>query len=161
DRNVGLGVDDGTLKQNVELLARAARVDIRLDEAAIGKAGISPGAKVPLKLAGTLSLRSWLNMVLCADNLTFRVDDKGILVTTRSPKEETPELSGPQKSCAERIESRLNEKKDFSFKDATLNDVAAHFEQLTTENFVLDPAARKAGTLDPTTKVTGSAKDVP
>jgi hypothetical protein len=29
------------------------------------------------------------------------------------------------------------------------------------ENFVLDPAARKAGTLDPAAKVTGMGTDVP
>ena len=33
--------------------------------------------------------------------------------------------------------------------------------QLTTENFVLEPSARRAGLIDPKTAVTGSARDIP
>jgi hypothetical protein len=47
------------------------------------------------------------------------------------------------------------------FKDATLDDVCETCEQLTTENFVLDPVARKAGKLNPATKVSSLANDSP
>ena len=71
------------------------------------------------------------------------------------------ELSEPQKRCAARIEEVLAQKVSFDFKDATLAQVAAYFEGKTQENFVFDPAGRRAGLIDPDALVTGSAKDVP
>jgi thiol-disulfide isomerase/thioredoxin len=161
DKQVGYGFADPTLAQIAQMLSLSARVPIRLDEEALKAAGISPGAKVPFKMSGQVSLRSWFNLLLPAHNLTFTTDDKGYVITTRNPKSPTPEFSGPQKMCAERIAGRLKEKKDFDFKDATLDDVCQFFEQATTENFVLDPVARKAGKIDPMTKVTGAGKDAP
>ena len=49
----------------------------------------------------------------------------------------------------------------FDFKDATLTQVAAHFESKTQENFVLDPTGRQTKAIDPDATVTGSAKNVP
>jgi AhpC/TSA family len=158
DRDVTTGIQNHSLNEGAGLLARAARVDIRLDVAALKAAGISPDAKVPFKMIGRVTLRSWLDLLASADNLTFVLNDKEILITTRKANE-APELSEPQKACAKRIEGRLDEKKDFNFKDATLEEVAQSLEELTTENFVLEPAARKAGKLDPSKKVTASNKD--
>jgi len=70
-------------------------------------------------------------------------------------------LSEPQRACAERIQKTLDRKVSFDFKKKSLAEIAQHFEQQTQENFVLEPAARRAGLLDPNTLVTGSAKDVP
>ena len=39
--------------------------------------------------------------------------------------------------------------------------MAAHFEGKTQETFVLDPAGRRAGVIDPDASVTGSASGVP
>ena len=75
--------------------------------------------------------------------------------------EKTRELSEPQKRCAARIEEVLGQNVSFDFKDATLTQVAAHFEGKTQENFVLDPAGRQAGLIDPDATVTGSAKRRP
>jgi thiol-disulfide isomerase/thioredoxin len=161
DRMLTLVMHDQPLQQSVALLARKARVDIRLDEAALKAAGVAPGAKVPLQLAGALTLRSWLNLVLAAHNLTFKTDDKGILITAKSADSAAPKLSGPQEMCAKRIADRLDKKESFAFQDAPLSAVVQHFEQLTEENFVLDPAARKAGKLHPDTKISGGVKDLP
>ena len=65
------------------------------------------------------------------------------------------------KRCAARIEQVLEQTVSFDFKDSTLAQVAAHFEGKTQENFVLDPAGRRAGVIDPDASVSGSAKDVP
>jgi hypothetical protein len=83
------------------------------------------------------------------------------VITGKGPGVETPKLSGPQAMCARRIADRLDQKESFAFKEATLTEVAQHFEQLTMENFVLDPVARKAGKLDPDTKVSGAVKNLP
>ena len=71
------------------------------------------------------------------------------------------ELSEPQKRCAARIEKMLKQNVSFDFKDATLTQVAAHFEGKTQENFVLDPAGRRSGAINPDATVSGSAKDMP
>jgi len=72
-----------------------------------------------------------------------------------------PQDSRPQQACARRIGARLGEKASFDFQDVPVAAVAAHFEQQTGENFILDPSARKDGSLDPATRVTGSASDEP
>jgi len=161
DRSFIIGFDEITLKRGVEYMAVTGRVSIRLDEAALKLAGISPNDKVPLKMTGSVSLRSWLDLMLAAHGLKFVIDEKGLVVTTRKPGDPEPVLSGPQKEFVQRMEKRLGEKISYTFKETSLADVAAYFEQATGENFVLDPAARKAGTLDPATKASGTAKDVP
>ncbi len=158
DRTVILVIEDRSLKESAAFLARRARVDIRLDEATLKEAGISLDAKVPFTMGARVTLRSWLNLLLAADNLTFVITDKEILITTRKASGAS-ELSGPQKAGAKRIEGLLDEKKDFDFKDAPLDELAERLERMTTGNFVLDPVARKAGKLDPLKKVTASNKD--
>ena len=69
-------------------------------------------------------------------------------------------LSEPQKQCAARIGEVLRQKVSFDFKNATLAQVAAHFEGKTQENFVLGPAGKQAGAIDPDVTITGSAKDI-
>ena len=70
-------------------------------------------------------------------------------------------MSEPQQRCAARIEKVLDQKVSYDFNGATLTQVAAHFEAKTQENFVLDPAGRRAKLIDPEATVTGSAKDIP
>jgi thiol-disulfide isomerase/thioredoxin len=63
--------------------------------------------------------------------------------------------------CAARVEEMLARKTSCAFKDATLEQVAAHFEAQARENVVLDRAGRRAGAIDPEATVTGSATGVP
>src|SRR5262249_6684897 len=130
------------------------------DAGGLKAAGVAADTKVPLKLQGMVSLRSALNLLLGAHGLTFEKDDKGLVVTAGKAAP-AAELSEPQRTCARRIEGVLDGKTSFDFKGKSLAEVAEHFEAKTNENFVLDPAARRSGALDPNTRVTGSAKDVP
>jgi len=161
DHMLPFGVQDMPMDKAMEFLTRMTQIDIHFDDAGLRDAGISRGEMLKLQLSGSLTLRSWLNLLLEGTGLTFNIDDKGIVITTKNPKAPAPELSSIQKSCAERIGGMLKEKKDFSFKDKTLEDVCQFLEQATGENFVLDPAARKAGTLSPTAKISGSSKATP
>jgi hypothetical protein len=162
DRQVASNVDDNTLSEAVERLAGTAHVPIRLDEEALKSAGVAPNDRVPLKLAGRLSLRSWLNLVLEAHGLTFSSGIDGLIIASRAAGQvPPPQDSAPQRSCLERIEARLRMETSFDFRDQTLAAIAAHFEQETGENFILDPTARKHGRLDPNAQITGAAENKP
>jgi hypothetical protein len=87
--------------------------------------------------------------------------DEGLVIVPARQEAGARPLSEPQQRCAARIEGVLAQKTSFTFKDASLEQVAAHFEAETRENFVLDPAGRRAGTIDPEAVVTGSARDTP
>lgn len=161
DRSVSLGIEEPILEMACEHLRTRARVPIRLDREHLKAAGIAHDTIVPLTIAASLSLRSWLSLVLDADGLGYEQDDKGIVIRRRKPGAPPPELSSVQRACAQRIEKVLDQKISFDFKDKPLAEVARSFESKTQENFVLSPRDRKAGTLDPKKRVTGSAKDVP
>jgi hypothetical protein len=162
DKNVTISFDDPPLRRALETLAHLVRIDIRLDVDSLKKAGIDPETKVPFKMQGMVSLASALNLLLGAHDLTYQQDDKGLLVSKgKSASIDAATLSEPQQTCARRIEGVLDGKKSFDLREKSLADVAQYFEQATTENFVLDPAARRAGLLDPLTKVTGAATDLP
>jgi len=162
DKNVMYTLDDPQLNHAVQMLSTMARIPIQLDTERLKEAGVAPDAKVPYKMQGLVSLRSALNLVLDGLDLTYVQNDKGLLITARkSAKPVADKLSEPQRACAERIEKVLDKKVSFDFQNKSLADIAQYFEQQTQENFVLEPAARRAGTLDPNTKVSGSAKDIP
>jgi hypothetical protein len=162
DRNVSLGVEDPKLDEVCNYLSRRVHLPIRLDADKLKAVGVTAETRLPLALAGSLSLRSWLDLVLEANGLAYEQDDKGLVVRPRKTGEQRPD--GPsdiQRKSAQRIEKVLDRKVSFDFKDKPLGEVAQFFERLTQENFVVDPVARKAGRLDPKTPVSGSAKDVP
>ena len=162
DRNVSLGVEDPKLVEACDFLSRRARLPVRLDAEKLKAAGVTAETRLPLTLAGSLSLRSWLNLLLEADGLAYEQDDKGLVIRPRKPGARRPEgPSAAQRKSAGRIETALDQRVSFDFKDKPLAEVTRYFEQRTQENFVLDPVARKAGRLDPKTPVSGSAKDVP
>jgi hypothetical protein len=160
DRSLSFGIEEIKLEEACKFLSRQSRVPIRLDAEDVKAAGVRPDSLVPLTLAGSLSLRSWLNLLLEADGLTYEQDDKGIVIRRRKPGA-PPELSPVQRACVGRIEKVLDQKISFDFKDKPLSEVARFFENKTQENFVFSPRDRKAGTLDPKMPVTGSAKDLP
>ena len=161
DRDVALGMDGGKLVANIEFLSQVARIPIKLDESAIKSAGISADRPIALTLSGSLSLRSWLDLLLGPLGLEAVPGDEGLVVVPSKRASAGRELSAAQKRCEDRINDTLGQKVSFDFKNATLAQVAAHFEGKTNENFVLDPAGRMAGLIDPDATVTGSAKDIP
>lgn len=160
DRDVVLGMSGGNLAADIKFLGQVAHIPIKLDETAMKTAGIAPDAPTHLTMSGSLSLRSWLDLLLDPLGLEASPGDDALLIAPKREKAR-PELSEPQKRCAARIEETLKQKVSFDFKDATLAQVAAHFEAKTRENFVLDPSGRRARVIDPEATVTGSAKDVP
>ena len=159
DRDVAFGMDGGKAEPIVKFLSEQARIPIKFDDAAIKKAGIDSDANTHLVISGSLSLRSWLELLLDPLGLEAVAGDEGVLIGP-AKQGKARELSEPQKRCAARIEEALGQKISFEFKDATLAKVAAHFEEKTQENFVLDPLGRRDRVIDPEAVVTGSAKDV-
>jgi hypothetical protein len=109
-------------------------------------------------MTGRLTLRSFLNLMLSADGLTYKPEGDGLIITVG----DIGEPSAAQKACAEHINKDVLDKTlDFEVKDKTLAEIAKFFETKTNENFVLDPAARRAGALDPNAKVSGTSQGVP
>jgi thiol-disulfide isomerase/thioredoxin len=160
DRDVALGMDGGMLNAIIKFLSSQAHVPIKLDPSALETAGLAADAPTNLTISGSLSLRSWLELVL--DPLGLEAvpgTDELLVVPARRNKAHA--LSEPQKRCAARIERVLDQKVSYDFKGATLTQVAAHFEGKTQENFVLDPAGKRDNLIDPEATVTGSANDVP
>jgi thiol-disulfide isomerase/thioredoxin len=157
DKMLSYGVDEPTLTEFGKIVLGQTLVPVKLDLPALKAKGVDPDAKVPLTLAGAVSLRSWFNLVLAADGLTVRPDGDALLVT---PGPRPPESKG-QLACAEHLKAVLDKPLDFDLKGKTLVEVCQYFEGATRENFVLDPAARRAGAVDPKAVVTGSAKGQP
>jgi uncharacterized protein (DUF1778 family) len=144
----------------IKFLSSQAHVPIKLDPSALETAGLGADAPTNLTISGSLSLRSWLELVLDPLGLEA-VPGTDALLVVPAKRNKAHALSEPQKRCAARIERVLDQKVSYDFKDATLTQVAAHFEGKTQENFVLDPAGRRAKLIDPEATVTGSANDVP
>ncbi len=160
DRDVAFGMSGGKAEPIVKFLSEQARIPIKFDPVAIKKAGIDLDAATHLVISGNLSLRSWLELLLDPLGLEAEAGGEGVLIVP-ARKDRPRELSEPQKRCAARIEQALGQKVSFDFKGATLAQVAAHFEDKTQENFVLDPSGRRSGVIDADATVSGSAKDMP
>jgi hypothetical protein len=164
DRNISLMLEDPKLEDACKFLAQRSRLPIRLDAAALKKVGVTPETRVPLTMAGSISLRSWLALVLEGLYLRCDEDDKGLVIRAAPPEESRsarPAASKGQRTAAQNIEKALDQKVSFDFKDKPLAEVVRFFENKTRENFVLDPLDRRDGLLNPKTLVSGSAKDVP
>jgi len=153
-------LDDPTLSDAIQTLSKESRIPIRLDLEALKTLGIAPDVRVPYKMAGLVTLRSGLNLVLAGLDLGFEREEKGLVISRREKPTRSDELSQPQQFCLKRIEKVLAGNTTYDFQDKTLDEVAKHFEGQTRENFVLDPAARRKGALDPKASVTGSGNDV-
>jgi thiol-disulfide isomerase/thioredoxin len=160
DRDVAFGMNGGKLAPIIKFLNEETRISIKFDELALTTAGIATDPTTHLTISASLSLRSWLDLLLDPVGMKAVPGADGLtIVPARS--NQTHELSEPQKRCAARINEVLQQPVSFEFKDATLTQVAAHFEGKTQENFVLDPNGRQTGAIDPDGLVTGSAKNVP
>jgi thiol-disulfide isomerase/thioredoxin len=161
DRDLVLGMDGGKLAGNIEFLAAMGRIPIKMDHQALKSAGVAPEAASLLTIRGRLTLRSWLELLLDPFGLEAVPGDEGLVVRPAKGGGDFREPSASQRQCAARIEVVLGRRVTFEFKDATLAQVTAYFEAKTHENFVLDPVGRLAGSINPSTTVSGSAKDVP
>jgi hypothetical protein len=160
DKMVQYSFDDPTLSDAIQTLSKESRIPVRLDLEALKTVAIAPDAKIPYKMAGLVTLRSGLNLVLAGLDLGFEREEKGLVITRKEKPSRADELSQPQRFCQKRIEKVLAGNTTYDFQNKTLDEVAKHFEGQTRENFVLDPAARRKGALDPNATVTGAAKDV-
>jgi hypothetical protein len=160
DKMVQYSLDDPTLANAIQTLSKESRIPIRIDLEALKALAITPDVKIPYKMAGLVTLRSGLNLVLAGLDLGFERDDKGLVITHRQKASRSEELSQPQQFCIKRIEEVLARKTTYDFQNQTLDEVAKHFEGQTRENFVLDPTARRKGALDPKASVTGAEKEI-
>ena len=161
DKQTALGFDQGTkLDQFAKFLGQVAHLPIRLDEPALKTAGIAPDKLIPLDMSAQVSLRSWLEIALKPLGLVAVPGPDGLIVTT--PKANDPvEPSAVQRKVAERLERLLDKPTSFDFTDRSLTEITGFFEEQTAETFILDPADRRAGRLDPKTTVSGRAEGVP
>lgn len=162
DRNVTVFFKDPTLQEAAEMIARDAKVPVKLDPDALKALNLSPEARVPLQLAGMISTRSALDLAFAPFGLAAEATAEGLSLTRPSPDSKGPAApSKPQQTCARRIKERLAAKASFALGTISLEKLAANFENQTQENFVLDPAGRKSGAVDPKAVVTAAAKDEP
>jgi thiol-disulfide isomerase/thioredoxin len=164
ERNTIVHFANPTLKEALANLKTWTKADYELDAEALNALGLSEATKVPLVLSGQVSLRSALELLLDPLNLTATIGANGYRITCKPSVDSSTEmpLSRMQQTCAARIERKLKDSKySFDFNKATLAQVAAFFEQQSTENVVLDPRGRLQGKIDPEAAITGSGQDVP
>ena len=158
---ISIGSEGAPMGVILEMVCGQARIEVKPDVPAMARARVKFADNVPLTITGQVSLRSWLDLVLSPMGLVAVPGPDGLIVTTPDPLKSDDALSAPQLRCAERIGRKLEAKTRFDFKNVTLAELAKHFEEETTENFVLDPSDRLAGRLDPEAIVTGKGEDIP
>ena len=106
---------------------------------------------LPLRLRGTVSMRSALELILRPFDLIATPHETGLLITKPSP--ERPSVfdgdpSAPQREAAERIEGTLDEPITFDFQSIPLAEVVNELERLSDEIIVIDPKGRLEGGID-------------
>jgi hypothetical protein len=163
DRSMSLGVDDTTkVVDLVTGLARFGRIKIELDPEELSAAKVDKNTAVPLDLSASLSFRAWLNLLLEPFGLTYEAYGDGLKVVHRPAGDDS--LARPsqrQKTENERVAKALETRVQFDFRGESLQKVVAYFHERTDESFVLDPIARRAGTVKTEMTVTGSSKTEP
>jgi thiol-disulfide isomerase/thioredoxin len=164
DRNTSIYFQEPTLKQAIANLKMWTRAEYDLDREALASLPQGEETKIPLTIAGQVSLRSALELLLDPVGLVAKVGPKGYVIT-RKPTGEPGSPAAPsdfQAKCAARIERKLKYSGyPYDFDKAPLEKVAAFFEQQSMENVVLDPKGRMQGKIDPKAPVTGSGKGEP
>ena len=161
DRDVAFGMDGVDLDDVEELWKEMAPVPVTVDMEAIKAAKLDPKTRIPLTVSASLSLRSWLELMLDPVGLEAVPGEAGIAIRPARPDAPARVLTENQKRAAERIEAMLARPISFDFQGASLGKVIAALEKQTEETFLLEPADRMAGRLDPDTPVTGKATDQP
>jgi peroxiredoxin len=162
DRLFDFQFDDPTLDQALQTLSEMAKIPIRLDSMKLSAEGLAENVQLPTTIFGTMSLRSALNHLLEGLELGYRQDDEGLVVAPRKLRESRwDKLSDHQRVAFKRLEKKLDQKVNLNFLNKPLSDVARHLTMTTHDNFVLDPADRRAGLVDAKTIVNGSAQGIP
>jgi thiol-disulfide isomerase/thioredoxin len=162
DRRLSIAMESETLVGTLDFCSKVGRIAIRLDSYELEAAGIDEKARTPLTLGGSLTLRAWLNLTLEPFGLTYIADGEGLRIVRATPA--NGGLSQPtsrQTAENELVSEALQRKVTLDFQDESLKQVIAKLETETGESFVIDPACRRSGTIDPDTRVTGSAVDEP
>lgn len=158
DRSISIGMPDGlTLVGVVNFIGGRTKIPLKLDESALKAAGVDPTRVVPLSMSASVSTRSWLNLLLAPDGLTYRIDADHLFITVGK----RPPDSEAQKVCSERLNKLLDRPFDLDGKERTLSQFTQYLEDLTDENFVLDPASRRSGRLKPGAKAACVGKSEP
>jgi thiol-disulfide isomerase/thioredoxin len=163
ERNTAIYFNNPTLKEALANLKLQTKAEFELDSDSLKSLALSESTKVPLTIAGQVSLRSALELLLDPLDLVATIGPKGYMITRKPKSDSSVEAtcSKMQQTCATRIERKLKESKySFDFDKAPLAKVAAFFEAQSTENVVLDPRGRLQGKIDPERMITGSGKDV-
>ena len=107
-----------------------------------------------------MTLRAWLNLAIEPFDLTYVADGESIRVVRRTAENAGLAQPSPrQKAENALVTEALQKKVTFVFKDAPLKQVIATLESLTSETFLVDPACRLAGTIDPDKTISGSAEN--
>lgn len=146
----------------MQLMSRLCNIPIHFDRESLKASGVAPDAPLPLDMTTSITLRSALNLILESYDLTYTLDEKGLLIKARESGTRPGSLSERQRLALKRLEKVLEEKVTFEFQNRPLDDVAAFFRSHAPhETVILSPRDRKAGTLDPKMLVTGSAKNAP
>ena len=139
----------------MDFYGKVGHIRIRLDGDELKAPGIERDTRVPLTLGGRLTLRAWLNLTLDPFGLTYVADGDGLRVVRRTP--DNGGLSRPSPRQEADNDSRqpeaLKEKVTFDFQDEPLKQVVAAWRRRPRESFVLDPVARRSGTIKPETTV--------
>ena len=160
DRGLSLSVDEQSLAELSNFYSNVCGTSIQLDADALQAAGIGAETKVPLRVGGTLTLRAWLNLAIEPFDLTYVADGESIRVVRRTAENAGLAQPSPrQKAENALVTEALQKKVTFVFKDAPLKQVIATLESLTSETFLVDPACRLAGTIDPDKTISGSAEN--
>jgi thiol-disulfide isomerase/thioredoxin len=163
NRELTLYVDDEPLSELMSFYARQGHIAVRLDPSELKSAGLEASVRVPLKVGGRLTLRSWLNLTLDPFGLTYVADDGGLRIVRRSPG--TVRLSQPSQRQEEEnalVATALKKKVTLEFHGESLKQAIAVLETKSgDETFLLNPAARLSGALSPETKLNGSVVDEP
>ena len=128
------------------------RIKARFDPEALETLGIELLKQpLPLRLRGTVSMRSALDLTLRPFDLIAIPHETGLLITAPGPGRDSVldgEPSAPQRKAAERIKGGLGEPITFEFEGVSLAEVVEDLERLTEEIVVLDPKGRLEGAID-------------
>ena len=160
DRVTTIAFEETPLDKGCAFLSRLTRLDIHVRRTDLARLHIKPDVVVPLQVDASITLRSWLELMLGPFGLTYEPDDTGLAIVA-SKAERARQPRDFELAIVKRVEAALKKKIDFDFKNASLADVAEHLSKKTGEGFAVDPWARHAGRLDPALTVTGSAHQLP
>jgi thiol-disulfide isomerase/thioredoxin len=162
DRTQSLGVDDEPLNELMSFYGRVARIPIRLDRNELKAAGLEEAVRVPLKVGGRLTLRSWLNLTLDPLGLTYVADGDGLRIVRRSPGNVRLSQPSPRQEAENALVSAaLKKKVTLEFHGESLKQVVAMLDATTDETFLLDPSARLSHAITPDRSIHGSVVDEP